>query len=142
MKISTRLAALAVVALAPLGAVLTQATPVAAATQTTACFKWSSGPAYSNQPVYLMSWDGAKWVSIRSGKTNANGCGTFYNVPSNRYLTMKGYQVFGDNNIGLAMFEGWPPRYASPGTGAPHLGTGYVGLAQCTWGLYGYCAGF
>ncbi len=142
MKISNRLAALAIVALAPLGALVMQATPAAAATQTTACFKWSSGVAYSNQPVYLMTWDGAKWVSVRNGKTNASGCGTFSNVPSNKYVRVKAYKAFGDANIGLAMFEGWTPSYANPGQGAAQLGTGYVSLSQCTWGLYGYCAGF
>ncbi len=142
MKISTRIAALAVVLLAPLGGVVMQASPAAAATQTTACFKWSSGAAYANQPVYLMTWDGAKWVSARNGKTNASGCGTFYSVPSNKYVTVKAYKAFGDANIGLAMFEGWAPRYANPGSGAANLGTGYVNLRQCTWGLYDYCAGF
>ncbi len=141
-KISKRIAALALAVMAPIAAVAVDVAPASAASQTTACFKWSNGAAYASQPVYLMQWNGAQWVSIRNGRTNTNGCGTFYNVPTNQYITMKGYAAFGNGNIGMALWEGFAPRYANPGQGGVNLGTGRVNLVKCVPGLYGYCAGF
>lgn len=141
MKIRSLITSIAVVAAGVLGMVAVAPT-ASAATATTACFKWYTGAPYASQPVHLMKWTGSTWTSIRSGKTNKSGCATFSNTPSNVYLTMKGYTVLGNTNIGLALFEGWAPRYANPGAGGVGLGTGVVGLVQCVPGLYGSCAGF
>lgn len=139
-KFRRKLAAAALV-LSSFAAPIAAATPAHAATATSFCFKWGGGAAYANRPVFLMSWQSGRWVSIRSGKTAANGCGTFWRVPSSGYTTVMAREVLGDHNFGLALFEGMSPRYAVPGSGTAQLGTGYVSLIQCTQGSIGYCAG-
>ncbi len=79
-------------------------------------------------------------VPIRNGKTNASGCGTFYNTPSTVYLRLKAYVAFGDANIGMAIFDG-PSGYFSPGSGTGNVGKVTVRRVQCVQGLSGYCAG-
>jgi hypothetical protein len=142
MKLSNRLAAFALVALALFGGLATQATPAAAATQVTACFRWSTGIAYAGQPVVLQGVRNGSWANIRQGVTRADGCRTFSNVPSDRRVKVVAHRVFGDTNIGLAIFQGASPRTATSGRGSANLGTGYVYLVQCIPGLYDRCAGF
>jgi hypothetical protein len=123
-KITSRLASLAVGIAATVGAVGLQATPAAAATQTTACFVWSTGAAYSLKPVYLNYWNGSGWVNIRSGTTNASGCGTFRNVPANVYVNMQGYVAL-NNGTSITLWNGYT-GWAAPGQGAANLGTAVV----------------
>ena len=130
-----------VIAAAALFGVAGGAQPASAATAVSSCFKWDTGTAYKSQPVFLMKWNGSAWTSIRSGRTNASGCGTFTNVPSNVYVTMQAYSVLGDGNIGLAIYSSNNGIWATPGSGGVSLGTQSVRLVQCTRGLYGYCAG-
>jgi hypothetical protein len=136
-----KLLAAAAVAVLSLGGVTVAAGPASAATAVSACFKWNTGTAYANSPVHLMQWNGAKWVSIRNGKTNASGCGTFTSVPSASFTSIQAYKVYGDSNIGLAIYSSSINNYATKGTGGVNLGTKYVNLVQCTYGLYDYCAG-
>ena len=106
--------------------------PASAATSTTACFKWAPGtPAagtpYMNRPVQLWQTNsvGARLVKLRDGRTDSNGCGTFYNTPSNMNLRMRAVQV--DQTLtGQAVYEGWTGRFALPGNGGVVLGIGYV----------------
>ncbi|MBA2282094.1 MAG: hypothetical protein H0W25_12825 [Acidimicrobiia bacterium] len=99
-----------------------------AATSTTACFRWSNNTAYANQPMQLWRTDSTgRLISLqRSGRTNASGCGTFSNTPSNMYLrAVAQYNspaVYGHYDH----WEGFSPRIATPGSGAANLGTGYV----------------
>lgn len=139
-RIGRRLAASLLVVVLGVAGLGMGAQPASAATQVTACFRWSSGGAYAYQPVHLMRFNGSGWVVERNGKTGANGCGTFYNTPSNVHLTVKAYKVYGDNNIGLAIYSGWAPNYTNTGGGGAYVGTGTVSLVKCTWGLYRYCA--
>ena len=143
MNIRKTITALTISLVATLGATIAlSAQPAAAATSTTACFKYWDGATYANAPVQLMQLSGGRWVPIRDGRTGANGCGTFYNTPSNVTLAMRGYSVVGNRLIGTATFEGYAGRAAGPGTGGVLLGTGTVGLVACTWGTAAFCAGW
>lgn len=104
---------------------LTIATPAHAATAVSFCLKWSTGAAYASQPVQLQRWDGYKWATIRSGRTNAQGCGTFYRTPTDVHLIVNGHAVL---NYGgwHGVWTGWTPKSASPGSGGVNLGTGIV----------------
>lgn len=104
------------------------AAPAQAATAVSFCMTWG-GTAYANQPVYLKQWTGAKWVSIRSGKTNASGCGTFYSTPSGVYLGVQGYTVLNAGRISKVYDSGNPQVWATPGNGGVNLGTIRVNLA-------------
>jgi hypothetical protein len=135
-KITSALVALSLVA----GMIGAMAEPTHAATQVTACYQWDTGAAYANQPVSLVQWNGSSWVPIRSGRTGGNGCGTFYNVPSNVYVSMRVHLVLGNSSIGQAIYASGVPSYGAPGNFARNLGT--IRLTKtCVQGLYGYCAG-
>jgi hypothetical protein len=122
MKLKTRLAALALTVLTPLGAVVAESAPASAASSLTFCFKWSTGAAYASQPVNLRSWNGSSWVVERNGRTNTAGCATFLNVPTSKYTTVNAYTVLANGQI----WSGWSPLYANPGNGGVNIGTGYV----------------
>lgn len=137
-KLRKKIVALSV-GLMAISAPVVMATPAQAATSVSFCFRATDGSPYANKPVYLKNFqDGS---TIRSGRSNSNGCGVFYNVPSHLRVYVKAYFVYGDHNIGQAIFEGNTPYYAPAGAGGANLSTGTVRLIQCTWGLYGYCAG-
>lgn len=96
-----------------------------AATGVYSCFTWSSGYAYANQPVHLLQWNGSSWVKIRSGKSGANGCSTFYNTPSNVHLMVQGYTVLNSGYYNT-IWSGYSPRYTGTGAGTANVGTGVV----------------
>jgi hypothetical protein len=98
-----------------------------AATSTTACFKWSDGTPYMNRTVQLwqMNSAGNRVAKLRDGRTDANGCGTFFNTPSNMYLAMRAVHI---DYLwwGNAVYEGWTSRMSLPGQGGALLGIGWV----------------
>lgn len=129
MKTFRRLTAATLIALiASVGAGVPSAH---AATSTTACFRWSDdGTVYASQPLELWRTNSAGQLTslLRSGRSNANGCGTFYDTPSNVYLRV----VAQYNTPTGAHFDHWQglsPRVATPGSGGANLGLGYVSYA-------------
>ena len=117
--------------------------PAEAATAVTFCAKWPSGgvhygEAYANQPVFLVDY--STGAVIRNGATNSAGCGTFSNVPTSKNVWVKIQRVYGNYQIGQAIYSGGTPRYALPGTASVNIGTIYLRLT-CSQGIYGYCAG-
>jgi len=100
------------------------AAPASAASSVTACFRWSNGTAYANQPMKLYTYNPStgRIVSlVRNGRSNASGCGTFSNTPTNQNLVA--VASFGTD---FQYWEGWSPRYALPGQSGANLGTGTV----------------
>lgn len=78
-------------------AVLVASPTAVASEQTTgthvkACFYLPNGSPYGNAPIYLDQWaysgaTGYREVVIRpNGKTDATGCGTFFNVPTSGWF--------------------------------------------------------
>ncbi len=63
---------------------------------------------------------------IRPGKTAANGCGTFYNTPSNTNLRAVAQYNTAPVNFHYSRYQGVSPLIALPGAGTAHVGTGYV----------------
>ena len=49
---------------------------------------------------------------------------------------MQAYKVYGDSNLGQAIYSSPINNWATAGTGGVNLGTKTVSLVQCTWGLY------
>ena len=96
-----------------------------AATTVSFCFKYQNPPsfsAYANKPVYLYQVlpSGGVGRLMRSGSTNANGCGTFYNVDGSTAVAVYAYTT------GNQTWEGWSQYSAPIGRGAANLGTGQV----------------
>src|SRR5689334_14877871 len=47
----------------------------------------------ASQTVRLVTWDRTgQHVLVRNGRTTADGCGTFFDVPPNRYYYVDGYR--------------------------------------------------
>jgi len=63
---------------------------------------------------------------LRTGRSSANGCGTFYNTPSNVYLRAAAQYNTPVVNSHFHHDDGMSPRWALPGSGTANLGTGYV----------------
>lgn len=128
-----------------LGATAATAVPVSASAATSAsfCVRWPVGglhygEPYANGPVSLVNY--STGALIKTGSTNAAGCGTFTNVPSTLNVWVKVNRVYGNSLIGYAIFSGSTPYYGNPGIGPVSLGT--IALRQqCTWGTGAYCAG-
>ena len=101
------------------------AAPTAAATSVTFCFKYANPPsfsAYATKPVYLYEVrpNGQAGRLLRSGSTNASGCGTFYNVDGSTAVAVYAYTT------GVQTWEGWSQYSAAIGRGPANLGTGMV----------------
>jgi hypothetical protein len=139
---TARILKVATALLLAVGAVTAVPMSASAATATSFCVRWPSGGVhygepYANQPVSLVNY--STGALIKTGSTNAAGCGTFYGVPSNLNVWVKVNRVYGNGTIGMAIFHGGTPRYATPGAGTANLGTMYL-RQLCTQGTMGYCA--
>lgn len=100
------------------------AAPAHAATSVSFCFKFNnaSQTSYANRPVYLYFKAPHGWEYLgRSGYTNANGCGTFYNTPTNTTMAVRAWI-----NTQYQTWDGWTPIASHTGSGGHHLGTGWV----------------
>jgi hypothetical protein len=117
---TTVLTALAALGISTAAVTVTEGS-VSAASQVTFCFKWYSGSTYANYPVYLEAWQNGRWQVIRNGRTNASGCGTFSNTPTNVQLLVQASMTAGGSR-----FDGYTPYYSNTGTGGANLGTGTV----------------
>lgn len=102
-----------------------------AATSVSACFKWTTGAAYASQPVQLLQWNGSRWVTVRNGKTNSSGCGTFYNTSVGTYYTFAA-SVTHNTGYYLNSYRGYAPHASHTGHGNSNVGTGYVYLVAQT----------
>lgn len=132
-----------VAAAAVVGGVVLTGGSAHAATSVTGCFQFSNGAAYANRPVNLQQWNGSRWVSVRSGKTNASGCGTFYNTSTGVYYTMSA-SLTENTGYWINQYSGWAPSYSHTGSGNGWVGTGTVylvnqyrssaGVAADAWG--------
>lgn len=72
-----------------------------AAPDVRACLRYVNGTAYANKPLQLLVHDGSRWVSAgRNGYSNASGCGTFVDVPANRYYYIQGYWTYAVGSAG------------------------------------------
>jgi hypothetical protein len=89
------------------------------------CLAYTSGAVYVSMPVYLYRWNGSSWGKpYRTGKSAANGCGVFVDVPANSYYYVQGYWT--SSNI---YYSGNTP-YGYIGAiadGQYQLAKGYVG---------------
>lgn len=135
-----RIAKLAIAATAALGSVAgVAATPAHASSAVSACFT-EPGYGWARQPVQLVGWNGRNWTLVRSGTTNANGCATFLNTPTDRHLSIRAYKYLTSPYHGTITFDSSVTRWTPTGSGGHNLGTFSVG-STCTWGSYGRCAG-
>ncbi len=100
------------------------------------CFTYANGVPYANGEVLLK----ASGKTLRTMKSEANGCGSFEGTPTDARLHVEARTVFGNDNVGEAIFAGTSPHVALPGTGTVDLGTGTV-TKTCTQGVIEYCAG-
>lgn len=117
-----------------IGGTAVGATPAHAASAVTACFRFSDdGSVYANRPVQLQSATDGRWSTIRSGNTNASGCGTFSATPTNKWLRIRAAIVEGNSLIGQKVWEGVSPYRSNTGAGSANLGTGYLNIVTC-WG--------
>jgi hypothetical protein len=101
------------------------AAPAQAASAVSFCFKFANPPTfstYANRPVYLYYKAPHGWEYLgRSGYTNWNGCGTFYNTPTNARLAVRAYV-----NTTYQTWDGWSQYSSSTGSGGANLGKGLV----------------
>jgi hypothetical protein len=111
--------------------------PADAATVVSFCFRYSTGAAYSKQPVFLQTYPGQQ--TLRRGTTNSAGCGTFYRVPSGQPVWVFAHVAIGNATAGILTYSGGTPNYANAGAGRAYLGSGTVVQTSCTPGLYTYC---
>jgi hypothetical protein len=111
------------VLVASLGFGTLTASPAAAATSTQFCFKWSTGTAYSTQPVYLYQANG---TYVKSGKTASNGCAIFTGLSSTRNYYVYAYTTLGIVETGIQVWSGFSPSYTGTGSGQVSIGTGIV----------------
>ena len=99
--------------------------PASAATAVRFCFTYSNPPtfsAYANKPVFLYYKAPHGWEYLgRSGSTGANGCGTFYNTPTNVQLAVRAY-----TSTPYMAWDGWSQYSSHTGAGTNHLGNGNV----------------
>jgi len=114
-----------VVGLAAIGATAAlPATSASAATSVTFCFKYANPPSfsvYANKPVtlYEVRPNGQAGRALRTGSTNASGCGTFYNVDGSTAVA-----VYAKTSTAYQTWEGWSQYSAPIGNGSANLGTG------------------
>ena len=99
--------------------------PAQAASAVSVCFKFANPPTfstYSNRPVYLYYKAPHGWEYLgRSGNTNASGCATFYNTPTNVRLAVRAYM-----NTQYQTWDGWSQYSSNTGSGGANLGRGLV----------------
>ena len=88
-----------------------------------------NGGAYSSLPVQLYRWDSARgWTPERAGRTAANGCGIFQNVPANAYYIVGANLTYQTNGATFA-YTGWTPyRYVA--NVSTHVGVGRVTFSR------------
>lgn len=96
-----------------------------AASAVSFCFKYSNPPtfsAYANKPVFLYYKAPHGWEYLgRSGYTGSNGCGTFYNTPTNVQLAVRAY-----TSTPYMAWDGWSQYASNTGSGSNFLGHGNV----------------
>ena len=101
------------------------AAPAQAASAVSFCFKFANPPTfstYANRPVFLYYKAPHGWEYLgRSGYTNSNGCGTFYNTPTNARLAVRAYV-----NTQYQTWDGWSQYSSYTGSGGANLGKGLV----------------
>lgn len=105
------------------------AAPTSAATSVTFCFDFANPPSwtdYANRPVYLYdALPSGELRLIRTGTTNAAGCGTFYNTNPTVRMYVRAYIA-----TAYQTWDSWSAWSAShpanPGNGGVNLGTGLV----------------
>ena len=89
------------------------------------CFTFANPPthsAYANRPVFLYYKAPHGWEYLgRSGYTGSNGCGTFYNTPTNVQLAVRAY-----TSTAYQTWDGWSQYLAPSGSGGANLGNGMV----------------
>ena len=128
MKKPTRIRKMALASLATLSTLgataALDASPASAATAVTFCFRFQNPPnftSYANRPVYLYDQlPHGEWRLLRSGSTNASGCGTFYNTNPTVPLAVRAY-----TSTAFQTWDGWS-QIAGVGNGTSNLGTGNV----------------
>jgi hypothetical protein len=111
-------------AAAVIGGSVATAAPASAASAVSFCFTFANPPAhsaYANQPVYLNEKLPHGWDLRYSGRTNASGCGTFYNTNTANPLWVRAY-----TSTAYQTWDGWTPYYANAGAGGVNLGKGMV----------------
>jgi hypothetical protein len=95
------------------------------------------GPVTRNVPIQLHLWNGSSWSVIRNG-TTGTGCGTWRDVPSNRWLavTVKG-TTYGTR----ATCGWWPGSFytISGGTSSFALNAWQSGRVDLQVQKYAYC---
>ncbi len=128
-----RAALLALALMLGVGTLLGGGTPAGAATSGNVafCLKYANGTAYANKSVYLYRWNGSSWGGVyKSGSTNAQGCATWKNLPTNSHYATQGYWTY---NVGSAIYayNGWTgSAYLSTNGGTVNQSTGTVGLVR------------
>jgi hypothetical protein len=103
---------------------LVNAPAASAASAVSFCFTFANPPAhsaYANRPVYLYAQLPHGWDLVKSGTTNASGCGTFYNTPTNTKLMVRAYTA-----TAYQTWDGWSQYYAPTGSAGYSLGKGMV----------------
>jgi hypothetical protein len=118
-------------AVAASGTVALGVAPAEASSSVTACFRWANNTAYASQPMELWRTDsrGNLISLVKSGRSAANGCGTFYGTPTNVYLrAVAQYNtppVWGHYDH----YQGFSPLIGNPGTAAANVSSAYVTYA-------------
>ncbi|WP_019876270.1 hypothetical protein [Sporichthya polymorpha] len=107
------------------GLAVVAAPPASAASRVTFCFTWEgngfdgvqrSGTPYADEPVYLVRVVNGKKTTLRSARTDRNGCGEF-RTPRNVRVFVRAATEIGHTKTGGTAVDFWSGRTRSAAPG-------------------------
>lgn len=111
------------------GAVAVSAPAAEAAFAVSYCFVWSDKTPYAKEPVFLMQVVDGRRSTLRKGRTDARGCGSFAGTPTDRRLFVRAETVI-EKPASTFWWAGRTPETSDRGRGRADLGTGTVRVVK------------